>query len=361
MRNNFLAQSLAKNAASTSEAQTPAPLPETSGPGGPKALRSMATAIENLTSNAPQDLDPNQISDSLVEDRIDTLEGLDSLIESIKSSGQKLPILVRHRKASSGPIYEVVYGRRRLAASRALGIKVKAFVREMDQTEALMSQALENSARLDRSFIEQALFAHRLHDAGLTADQIIEGLAINTTLYKRLMAVSKAIPAELILAIGAAHDAGRRPWLELKDLIKTNEDLSLDALIAMVDTTLPTSDRLTHLISSLKDHEAKKRAQSLQEVLASPEPQSSVLKAPPAETGARTVKDVFTHSTEFVHQSKIDAPSESAPRKLGSISVQSGHKRVILSAGHKQDRAFFDYLEKRLEDLYAEWAKSSQK
>ena len=354
MRNNFLAQSLAKNAASSPEtpAEAPAPRPENAGPGGPKALRSMATAIESLTSSAPQDIDPAQIADSQIADRIDTFDGLDSLIESIRTSGQKLPILVRHRKASSGPIYEVVYGRRRLAASRALGIKVKAFVREMDQTEALMSQALENSARLDRSFIEQALFALRLAEAGLTAEQIIEGLAINPTLYKRLMGVARAIPAALIMAIGAAHDAGRRPWLELKDLLKANDDLSTEAVVAMVNPALPTSERLTHLISALKDHEAERRAAALQEVLDVPQaPERPV--APPTTT-ARPVKETFTTPAE-------PAPvSQPQPRSMGSISVTTGHKRVILSAGQKQDRAFLAYLEARLEDIYAEWAKSSQ-
>lgn len=353
MRNNFLAQSLAKNAVSEAKAAPPAAVtPEQTGPGGPKALRSMATAIESLSSNAPQELDPNQIADSQIEDRIDTLEGLDSLIDSIKSSGQKLPILVRHRKASSGPIYEVVYGRRRLAASRALGIKVKAFVREMDQTEALMSQALENSARLDRSFIEQALFAQRLSDAGLSAEQITEGLAINPTLYKRLLGVAKAIPTPLILAIGAAHEAGRRPWLELKDQIKANEDLPLEAILAMVDPALPTSERLTHLLGALKDHQAAQRAKLLQEALAQP------VLSPPAPQQAERI--VHKELTESAQTEPVSDQTETGARTLGSIDVSIGHKRVILTAGQKQDRAFFAYLEERLEELYADWANSSQ-
>lgn len=351
MRNNFLAQSLAQHTASQVEPKPPVAAPENTGPGGPKALRSMANAIENLTSNAPQDLDPNQIADSQIEDRIDTLDGLDSLIESIRTSGQKLPILVRHRKASTGPIYEVVYGRRRLAASRALGIKVKAFIREMDQTEALMSQALENSARLDRSFIEQALFAHRLADAGLTADQIIEGLAINPTLYKRLLGVSKALHSDLIVAIGAAHEAGRRPWLELKDLIKANADLSHAQILAMVDTTLPSYERLTQLIAALKDHEAQSRALAL----------SALLSAPPEPE--LSVKEISTPREELEPVLIPSATTEPQCRgttiTVGSITFAAGHKRVILSAGQKQDRAFLDYLGERLEDLYAEWAKGA--
>lgn len=334
MKNNFLAQSLAKNNAASDEKKQ---LDQSSsGVGGPKSLRSMANAIENLTSHAPQDLDPAQIADSEIEDRIDTLEGLENLVDSIRASGQKLPILVRHRKAQSGPIYEVVYGRRRLAACRILGIKVKAFVREMDQTEALMSQALENSARMDRSFIEQALFALRLSQAGLSGEQIIEGLAINQTLLKRLMVVSRVLSSEIIVAIGPAHAAGRRPWLELKDLIKANPQITQGEILGMIDAALPSYERLTGLISQLNIREQRDR---------------SAIDAP----------DVMhaTGSSERLHNQlkTTNGQNEIArgQRTVGSLSFTSGHKRAILVAEQKADRGFLDYLGDRLDDLYAEW------
>lgn len=337
MRNNFLAQSLAKNNSANEEQKRL----ENAGPGGPKALRSMANAIENLTSHAPQELDPVQIADSEISDRIDRLDGIEDLIESIRTSGQKLPILVRHRRAPSGPIYEIVYGRRRLAACRALGIKVKAIVREMDQTEALMSQALENSARLDRSFIEQALFAWRLSQAGLSAEQISEGLAINTTLLKRLMAVSRALPADLILAIGAAHEAGRRPWLELKDLIKANPQIPERDIMAMIDPALPSYERLTGLISQLKTRESADREAVGTQGHELPEAAETV--PPVNETKTAQLK------------------SEPAQRQVGSLTFSSGHKRAILTAVQKEDRGFLDYLGQRLDELYADWARSKAK
>lgn len=356
MRNNFLAQSLAKNNSATEEKKPLEPATAaapSSGPGGPKALRSMAHAIENLTSHAPQELDPHQIADSEIEDRIDTRDGLDSLIDSIRTSGQKLPILVRHRKASSGPIYEVVYGRRRLAASRALGIKVKAIVREMDKTEALMSQALENSARMDRSFIEQALFALRLSQAGLSAEQIIEGLAINPTLLKRLLAVSKALPSELILAIGAAHEAGRRPWLELKDLIKANPQIPEADILAMIDPALPSYERLMALIAQIKTREAQDRAEMLDQVLT-----EEVLQ--PVAQPAHPVNHLESIGAKSGSETAVSA-GDSAQRMVGSLTFTAGHKRAILTAAQKEDRGFLEFLGDRLEDLYAEWARDKHK
>ena len=42
---------------------------------------------------------------------------LEDLVESIRVSGQQLPALLRYRRGA-GPRYEVVYGRRRIAACR---------------------------------------------------------------------------------------------------------------------------------------------------------------------------------------------------------------------------------------------------
>lgn len=103
-----------------------------------------------------------------------------------------------------------------------LGIKVKAYVKEMDHREALVSQALENSARLEkRSFIEQAIFATKLEDQGFTRAEIGDVLAVDKGTLSKLIGVARDVPDAVIYKIGAAHEAGRRPWLELRRLVKT--------------------------------------------------------------------------------------------------------------------------------------------
>lgn len=94
----------------------------------PRSLKSMSDVLSQVSAQAAQDVDVNEIGDSEIADRFDVSEGLDDLIESIRTSGQQLPALLRYRRGP-GPRYEVVYGRRRIAACRVLGIKVKAYVR----------------------------------------------------------------------------------------------------------------------------------------------------------------------------------------------------------------------------------------
>ncbi len=91
----------------------------------PRALKSMKDVLSQVSSQSAQEIDVSEIADSVVSDRFDVEEGLDELIESIRASGQQLPAMLRYRKGA-GPRYVVVYGRRRIAACRALGIKVKA-------------------------------------------------------------------------------------------------------------------------------------------------------------------------------------------------------------------------------------------
>jgi hypothetical protein len=96
----------------------------------------MSDVLSQVSAQSAQEIDVSEIADSEIADRFDVSEGLADLIESIRASGQQLPALLRYRRGS-GPRYEVVYGRRRIAACRALGIKVKAYIKEMDQRAAL--------------------------------------------------------------------------------------------------------------------------------------------------------------------------------------------------------------------------------
>lgn len=318
MRNNILAQSLQKSLdGSKTQSGTAAPS-STTNTDGPKSLRSMADVLSSVSAQAPQDVDPAEIADSEVADRFDVQDGLSDLIESIRASGQQLPVMLRHRRGS-GPRYEVVYGRRRLAACRALGIKVAAYIREMSLDEALMSQALENSARLERSFIEQAVFAAKLEDAGFTVERICQALAIDSSTLSRLRTVVRDIPGQLIQRIGAAPGIGRRPWMELRDLIKGSSETVVKKTVALVPEKGTAAERLEAVINALS-------------------------------SGSVT-----------------DEPKAPRPRALpqrtvvaGSVSYQIATGNLVLRADRKQDRAFLQYVEAKLGKLYSDWSSADQ-
>lgn len=318
MRNNILAQSLQKSLdgnKAASEAPSPSPAATVD---GPKSLRSMADVLSSVSAQVPQEIDPVEIADSEVADRFDVQDGLTDLIDSIRASGQQLPVMLRHRRGA-GPRYEVVYGRRRIAACRALGIKVTAYVKEMSLDEALMSQALENSARLERSFIEQAVFATKLDEAGFSAERICQALAIDASTLSRLRTVVRDIPEQLIRRIGAAQGVGRRPWMELRDLIKGATDKTVQKVVAEVPETGSAAERLDAVINALSS--------------------GSIHEKPKAQRA------------RMMPQRTVVA---------GSVSYHLATGNMVLRAERKHDRAFLQYVEAQLPELYSIWAKESE-
>ncbi|WP_112309839.1 plasmid partitioning protein RepB [Pseudogemmobacter bohemicus] len=141
------------------------------------------------------------------------------LAESIRASGQRVPILVR--PISDGR-YGLIYGRRRLEACRILGIRVRAIVTETDDRHALQDQLIENQDRRDLSFIERALVATALLDGDHFSDgertnrAVAEILGLTEAGVSQLLSVARTVGEGLILAIGPAPGIGRPRWEELK-------------------------------------------------------------------------------------------------------------------------------------------------
>lgn len=319
MRNNILAQSLQKSLEGSKAAAEAAPSSPAATADGPRSLRSMADVLSSVSAQAPQEIDPAEIADSEVADRFDVQDGLNDLVESIRASGQQLPVMLRHRRGA-GPRYEVVYGRRRIAACRALGIKVIAHIKEMSLDEALMSQALENSARLERSFIEQAVFATKLDEAGFSAERICQALAIDTSTLSRLRTVVRDIPEQLIRGIGAAQGVGRRPWMELRDLIKGATDKTVQKVVAIIPESGSAAERLEAVISALSS--------------------GSVHDEPKAQR------------SRLLPQRTVVA---------GSVSYQLTTVNMVLRAERKNDRAFLQYVKNHLPQLYSDWVREGEK
>ena len=116
-----------------------------------------------------------------VTDRIpDTSADLGDFVEAIRISGQKVPILVRPHPTEPSR-YQVAYGHRRLWAAVQLGRSVRAVVRGLNDAELVVAQGQENSARRDLSFIERALYAAKLEEAGFGRETIMAALNIDKT------------------------------------------------------------------------------------------------------------------------------------------------------------------------------------
>lgn len=191
--------------------------------GGAKAAAAMQ---ELLASGSTMiEIDPENIDASPVVDRIVMANDphFDDLMASLRETGQQVPILVRplanHR-------FQIAYGHRRVRACAALGIKVKALVRQLTDAELVVAQGKENLDRRDLSFIEKALFARRLEDQGYDRSVIMTALSTEKSNLSRYIAVARALPDPLIQAIGPAGRAGRSRWTALVELLPGRESLA---------------------------------------------------------------------------------------------------------------------------------------
>ena len=180
-------------------------------------------ALRAELAGAPRivELDPKSIEPSPFADRF--VGGEDAaylaLRASIAERGQEVPILVRVHPLQPGR-YQAAYGHRRLRAAQDLQRPVKAIVRALADDDLVIAQGLENSAREDLSFIERALFAHNLEEAGVERAVIGQALAVDRAEIAKLIAVARAVPRDVAFAIGKAAKAGRPRWLAFADALK---------------------------------------------------------------------------------------------------------------------------------------------
>jgi len=122
-------------------------------------------------------------------------EKLEALALSIKKQGQEVPIKVR----PNGKGYEIIYGHRRTEASRRAGLKTMiAIVEDVDDTEALRKQVVENEYRERVSDIERARgYLNLLEKIGCSQNKLAPKLGVSPqylgTLLNGLTAVDEGI------------------------------------------------------------------------------------------------------------------------------------------------------------------------
>jgi ParB family chromosome partitioning protein len=179
--------------------------------------------LAQLEAGGARELDPSLVDPSPYPDRLpdDGDHDFEAFKKLVSDEGQKVPIGVRpHPDAVDR--YQVVYGHRRWRAAKELGVTVKAVIASLTDRELVIAQGIENSARQDLSWIEKALFAWRMDEAGIKARDIRSALAIDDPELARFRAVCRALTVETILAIGRAPKAGRPRWVALGNAVNTD-------------------------------------------------------------------------------------------------------------------------------------------
>lgn len=245
------------------EAKTPevvAPAPSRA-----PSLSGMAKSLQAAAAASIREIETRLIDDSAFKDRIDPdAEEILDLADSIRAQGQLIPILVSPLPSGR---FRIVYGRRRLAALRHLGLPAKALVRDLDEDQAIIAQGQENTYRKDLSWIEKASFAKQLLEAGKSDELVCDALNIDQKARKagekltglsRMRQVAARFAPELIDAIGAAPKVGRDRWyeasqtLEKKGFPPGNQSALTTEIAAAAARGMASDDRFTLFESLLR-------------------------------------------------------------------------------------------------------------
>lgn len=190
-----------------------------------RAERDMLKALVDAGGVSVFELDTSLIDPSPFPDRLPDDDGDDFYVfkHSMDIDGQKVPIQVRRHPNTPGR-YQIVYGHRRWRAAKELGRTVRAIEVDISDLDLVVAQGIENASRQDLTWIERTLFAWRMDDAGIKPRDIYAALAIDDAELARMRSVYRAVPADLIEAIGRAPKVGRPRWVEFAKALATEAD-----------------------------------------------------------------------------------------------------------------------------------------
>jgi ParB/RepB/Spo0J family partition protein len=126
--------------------------------------------VEAITGSSPTGVREIALANTQFEYRLDP--DLAQLIESIRTDGQQIPVIIRGRK----PPYQLICGFRRTRSIQAHGGQaVKAIILpEIPDDKAHRLSVLENEERKSLTDLDRANACRRLQEEGKTQKQIAE-------------------------------------------------------------------------------------------------------------------------------------------------------------------------------------------
>lgn len=221
-----------------------------------RAERDRLRAIVEAGGGSILELDPKLVDPSPYPDRLpdDDVADFEAFKRSIASEGQKVPIQVRRHPTAAGR-YQIVYGHRRWRAALELQQSVRALEVELSDIDLVVAQGIENANRQDLTWIERALFALRMDEAGVRPRDIYAALSIEDAELARMRSVYRAVPLDVIEAIGRAPKIGRPRWLDLAKTLNSEPgalDVVRSTLSGLAVDALTSDLRFQRVLSAVK-------------------------------------------------------------------------------------------------------------
>lgn len=224
---------------------------------GVRHIQERGELVDKLLKEGGQvvELDPATILPSALADRFEGAydeTAIAELVSSMAERGQIVPGLVRP-VAGEPQRYQIVYGRRRLAAAKTLGLKFKAVVRELTDEQAVIYQGEENTARNDLTFIEKCAFAVTMEKAGYSRATIGASLSTGKSHISEMIRLATTLPDKLIRTIGPAPEIGRRRWLELMEkwIAHPHSHVMVQEVLDFAGVKMTSEERFALAMSSM--------------------------------------------------------------------------------------------------------------
>lgn len=322
------------------------------------AVMAMKRSLKDLSEASIQEIPLDQIGDSRIHDRIDLTEELEPLMKSLEENGQETAVKVRYATPGAGkPVYEIIVGRRRVAAARALGWEsIKGLVLKITDEELLRSLISENSARKDTTFIGRSQLAYLASKSGHSDDEIAKIYSSDRTLINRMIRIYEVIGPEIISRIGDAPDIGRRRWMDLRSLLEESP-MSPDEVSNLITQGI---DRFADEIAELWAKRVSTSSSGNESI-----PQSTlrfyalermlqVLKTQASEDA-----DNGTDVAEGARPTKATARAQKRPLP-GFGTVQRKPKELVLKIDRGLDPNLLQRIEDALPDLVRQVIKDAQ-
>jgi ParB/RepB/Spo0J family partition protein len=187
------------------------------------------------------------------------------LLTSIRTQGQKHPVLGRRIEGHEPIKVELIYGARRLAVARELNIELLIEIREIDDRAGLVEMDIENRVRDDITSYERGLSYRRWLRSGLFSSQaeIAKEIGVSEAQVCRLLKYSE-LPAAVISAFSSPRDI-REDWAGLlaklcKDPRKRDAISRKARAIATGEKRPKPAEILTRLTGDSKDQRTRSRS-----------------------------------------------------------------------------------------------------
>ncbi|MGH6858734.1 MAG: plasmid partitioning protein RepB [Phyllobacterium sp.] len=297
---------------------------------GVRQMQERSEAADKLLKSGGHvvELDPEGIQPSTITDRFDNAyeaTAIAEISESMRERGQIVPGLVRPVPGQEGT-FQIVYGRRRLAAAKQLGIKFKATIRELTDEQAVIFQGEENTAREDLSFIEKCAFAHAQEVVGFKRDTICASLSTGKSHVSEMIRIASLIDGEVLQAIGKAPGIGRGRW----------EDFSRRYGISGAAVVARSVLQTRKFIECASDERFLLLSDALPET--------------PVSTAAATKSPGQKHAEQLWSSSD----------KSVQVVLKDNGKTAIFSVKAAQGPRFAAFIASQLDTLYQEFERSSK-